>query len=61
MEYQYSDIEAQIRRAQEMRAQAVSQILLARWHAIASWFSNLAKHRLHKNIVAARLAAASIY
>lgn len=61
MEYQYSDIEAHIRRAQEMRAQALSELLSAGWNTCVAFFKGLAQRKLHKNIVAARSTAAAIY
>lgn len=61
MEYQYSDIEAHIRRAQELRAQALSDIISTGWNTCATWFKNHAQRLLDKNIVAARLTAATIY
>ncbi|HSO44774.1 MAG TPA: hypothetical protein VLQ47_04565 [Rhodoferax sp.] len=61
MEYQYSDIEASIRRAQELRAQALSEFLSTGWHTSMGWLKHLAQRQLHKNIVAARATATAIY
>lgn len=61
MEYQYSDIEAHIRRAQEMRAQALGELLSTGWHSSMRWLKHVAQRQLHKNIVAARATAAAIY
>ena len=61
MEYQYTDIEASIRRAQALRAQALSQFLSTGWHTSIGWLKHHAQRRLHKNIVAARATAAAIY
>lgn len=61
MEYQYSDIEAHIRRAQELRSKALGELLSTGWHTSTSWLKRHAQRRLHKNIVAARSTAAVIY
>ncbi|MBE0474935.1 hypothetical protein [Rhodoferax sp.] len=61
MEYQYSDIEAHIRRAQELRSQALSEFLSNGWTTCTTWLKRHAQRQLHKNIVAARSTAAAIY
>lgn len=61
MEYQYSDIEVHIRRAQELRAQALSDFISTGWSTCTTWFKNHAQRLLDKNIVAARSTAATIY
>jgi len=61
MEYQYSDIEAHIRRAQEMRSKAMGDILAAGWNKCALWFKSLAQRQFHRNVVAARSTASAIY
>lgn len=61
MEYQYSDIEAHIRRAQELRAQALSDFISTGWNTCTTWVKHRAQRHLHNNIVAARATAAAIY
>lgn len=61
MEYQYSDIEARIRQAQKLRSEALGEILSSGWNACAAFFKGLAQRQMHKNIVAARSTAATIY
>jgi hypothetical protein len=61
MEYQYSDIEAHIRRAQELRSQALSEFLSNGWNTCMTWLKLHARRQLHNNIVAARATATAIY
>ena len=61
MEYQYSDIEAHIRRANELRSEALGEFIVTRWHALVTWLSSHAKRHLHKNIVATGSTAAATY
>ena len=48
MEYQYSDIEAHIHRAQELRSQAMGELLSTRWNALVSWFNSHTRRQLNK-------------
>lgn len=61
MEYRYIDIEAHIRHAQELRAEALAEILSAGWNTCMQWFKGLAQRQLHKNIAAARSSTAAMY
>jgi len=61
MEYQYSDIEAHIRRAEQLRSEALAEILSAGLHKCVQFFKGLVQRQFHKSVVAARTSPASIY
>ncbi len=61
MEYQYSDIEAHIRRAEKLRSEALGAFLSAGLHKCVAFFKGLVERKFEKNVVAARSAPAVFY
>lgn len=61
MEYSYADIEASIRRAQELRAQALADFLSSAYSKGAQWFRGLIEHKVQQAAAAARSSAAPSY
>lgn len=61
MEHRYIDIEAHIRRAQEQRSQALSELLAKGWKKCARAVENLAQRLRHAHKAAPRTRASAIH
>lgn len=61
MEYQYTDIEAHIRRANQLRSEALAEILSVGFHKFVQFFKGLAMRQFQKSVVAARSSPAVFY
>ena len=61
MEYSYIDIEANIRHAQELRAQAMADFLAAVYTKSAQWFKGLTQHKLDKHSAPGSARAKAVY
>lgn len=59
MEYQYSDIEAQIRRANRLRSEALGEILAVGFHKCVQFFKGLVQRQFQRSVVAARSSPAA--
>lgn len=61
MEYSYIDIEAHIREAQKLRAQAMADFLAAVYKKSAQWFKGLTQHKLDKHSAPGSARAKAVY
>lgn len=61
MEYSYVDIEANIRHAHELRAQAMADFLSAVFKKGTQWFKALIQHKVNHAGVAPRSSPAPFY
>ncbi|HSN80100.1 MAG TPA: hypothetical protein VLR44_06945 [Rhodoferax sp.] len=61
MEYQYTDIEAHIRRANRLRSEALGEILSVGFHKCVQFFNGLVQRKFQKSVVAARSSPAVFY
>ncbi|MCM2295673.1 hypothetical protein [Rhodoferax sp.] len=61
MEYSYIDIEANIRLARELRAQAMADFLAAIYKKSAQWLKGLTQHQLHKHSVPGSAHTKAVY
>lgn len=61
MEHSYADIEANIRRAQELRAQALADFLSSVYSKGAQWFRAALEHKVQRAAAAARSTTAPSY
>lgn len=61
MEYSYVDIEANIRHAQALRAQAMADFLSSVCTKSVHWFKALIQHKVKQAAVAARSTPAPLY
>lgn len=61
MEYSYIDIEAHIREAQKLRAQAMADFLAAVYTKSAQWFKGLTQHKLDKHSAPGSARAKAVY
>ena len=61
MEYSYIDIEANVRRANALRAQAMADFLSSVCTKSVQWFKALVQHKVKQPAVAARSTPAPLY
>lgn len=61
MEYNYWEIEAHIRRAEQLRSEALGLMIVSGWKKSTLWLKGLTQHLLHRNIVAARSSTHLVY
>ncbi|MDO9145777.1 hypothetical protein [Rhodoferax sp.] len=61
MEYSYADIEASIRRAQALRAQALADFLSVAYSKSAQWISGLIEHKVQRAAAAARSSTSPVF
>jgi hypothetical protein len=61
MEYQYSDIEAHIRRAEQLRSEALGVILSDGLHQCVQFFKGLVQRQFDRAVVAARSSTAAVH
>lgn len=61
MEYSYIDIEANIRLAKELRAQAMADFLAAVYKKSAQWFKGLTQHKLDKHSAPVSARTKAVY
>ncbi len=61
MEYSYADIEAHIRRAQTLRAQALADFLSSAYSKGTQWFSGLIAHKVQQAAAAARSSTSPVF
>jgi hypothetical protein len=61
MEYSYIDIEANVRLAKELRAQAMADFLAAVYKKSAQWFKGLTQHKLDKHSAPGSARAKAVY
>ena len=61
MEYSYIDIEANIRLAKELRAQAMADILAAVYQKSAQWLRGLTQHKADEHRTPGSARAKAVY
>ncbi len=61
MDHSYADIEAHIRRAQDLRAQALADFLTSAYAKSTQWFNGLIEHKVQRAAAAARLSTSPVF
>lgn len=61
MEYSYADIEASIRRAHALRAQALADFLSSAYSKGAQWIGGLIEHKVQRAAAAAKSSTSPVF